>query len=701
MNQKLFEAIKTALKQAKSKGLTIKQLTAICNVQRQNRRDLLECLRILTAKEIIVENKLRLYHTDYMDSLRGEVVRLRKKFGFVKLQDGTEMFIPGRFFMGALPGDTVLVNPIKSRSGEPEGEIIKVLKEGNATFTGTVREEDGEFFIEPDSLMSFDMPIDRTDMGGAKIGEKVLFRIKKRGRRHSEHEAEVITSFGSSQNAYNCAKAMLALNEVTPDFPDAVIAESKAIDQINLPQADLSTRTDLRDEIIFTIDGADTKDIDDAISIRRRGDMYELGVHIADVSHYVKSGSELDKEAFNRGTSIYFADSVVPMLPKELSNGICSLNPNVDRLAFSCIMAIDKDGKLIDFDFKKTIIHSRVQGVYSEINSILAHTETDEIKAKYQGLYETIFLMEELAKILTRNKRERGAPEIETVETKIILDENNIAIGVEPRLRGESEVIIEEFMLMANQSAATAAKLKEIPFVHRVHEPPSEQKLATLIAALNTLGIDSKEITVGLPAKTLSKLIEDARDKKYFPVVNVLVLRSMSKAKYFEQPIGHYGLALDSYAQFTSPIRRYPDLSIHRILSDVVKGVAINKIKAKYDKFVVSSSRHSTERELVSMRLERSCDDCYKAEYMKSHIGEVFDGIISSVTFHGIYVSLPNSIEGLIKVENLPNGQYEFDELFTMKDMLGGTSYCIGDAIKVKCISVDISSGNVDFTVAE
>lgn len=700
MKQKLIESVKMALKRAKDNGLTIKQLSDMCGVGRENRRELSECLRILTAKEIVVESKLRLYHTDYMASLKGEVVRLRKKFGFVKLQDGTEMFVPGRFFLGALPGDTVLVNPIKSRTGEPEGEIIKVLKEGEATFTGTIRQEDGKFFIEPDSLMSYDMPIDKADLAGAGIGEKVLFRIKKRGRRHSEHEAAVITSFGSSQNAYNCAKAMLALNDVTPEFSDTVIAEAKAIDQINLPQTDLSSRTDMRDEIIFTIDGADTKDIDDAISIRRRGDMFELGVHIADVSHYVKPQSALDEEAFKRGTSIYFADSVVPMLPPELSNGICSLNPNVDRLAFSCIMAIDSTGKLIDFDFKKTIIHSRVQGVYSEINSILSHSETDEIKTKYQGLYETIFLMEELADILTQNKHERGAPEIETVETKIILDHNNVAVGVEPRLRGKSEVVIEEFMLMANQSAATAAKLKEIPFVHRVHEPPSEQKLATLVAAMNTLGVDSKPITVGLPAKTLSKLIADSRDKKYYPVVNVLVLRSMSKAKYFEEPIGHYGLALDNYAQFTSPIRRYPDLSIHRILSDVVKGMPLPKVRAKYEKFVVASARHSTERELVSMRLERNCNDCYKAEYMKSHIGEVFDAIISSVAFHGLYVSLPNSIEGLIKVENLPEGQYEFDELFTMKETLGGTSYSIGDAIKVKCISVDVSSGNVDFATA-
>ncbi|MEG0381341.1 MAG: VacB/RNase II family 3'-5' exoribonuclease, partial [Kurthia sp.] len=400
-----------------------------------------------------------------------------------------------------------------------------------------------------------------------------------------------------------------------------------------------------------------------AISIKKLGNYYELSVHIADVSHYVKPNSPIEEEAFNRGTSIYFADRVVPMLPRELSNGICSLNPNEDRLAFSCIMTVDKDGKLVDFDFKKSIINSKVKGVYSEINQILDHTESDEIKAKYKPLYDNIFLMKELANILTRNKKARGAPEIETSESKIVLDENSVAIDIIPRTRGESEVIIEEFMLMANEAAASAARLKDIPFVYRVHEPPSEQKVDTLHNVLSALGIDCGDVKLNLPASVLAKLINKSRGLPIYPLVNNIVLRSMSKAKYYEEPIGHYGLALENYAQFTSPIRRYPDLTIHRVLSEVVKGTPLPKVRKMYEAEVVKSARRSTETELNAMKLERDCDDCYKAEYMKSHIGEEYDGIISSLAPHGLYVELAKTVEGLLKVENLPEGEYDFDGL--------------------------------------
>lgn len=699
MNQILMDNITNHLKISKSRGMSFKELGTLCKVLPKKIKEYRDCLRFLTAKGTIVESKLRLYHSDYMKISKGVVTRLQKTFGFVRLDDESDVFVPGKFFMGALPGDTVLVSPIPSRGEKPEGEIVKIVEEGNATFTGIINEDNGNFFVRPDTLMRFDMPIKESEIADAKVGDKVICRIISRGTRHSDHTIGVVSSYGTSESAYNCANAVLDFNGISTTFPDEVIAEAQKLDPDKIDMNELNYRVDLRDQMIFTIDGADTKDIDDAISVVRRGNMYELGVHIADVSHYVTANSKLDAEAFNRGTSIYFANQVIPMLPPVLSNGICSLNPQVDRLAFSCIMAVDEAGKLVDFEFKKSVIHSKVKGVYNEINQILAHTENDEIKDKYKNCYDTIFLMEELADILTKNKIERGAPEIETVESKIILDENNVAIDVIPRTRGKSEVLIEEFMLMANEAAASAARLKEIPFVYRVHEPPSEQKIATLCTALDSLGIDNKAIVTDLPASELSKLIKNARGEKYFPVVNTLVLRSMSKAKYFEEPIGHYGLALENYAQFTSPIRRYPDLTIHRILSDVVKGTPIGKVRAKYENFAVSSARHSTETELAAMRLERNCDDCYKAEFMKSHISEVFDGIISGVAFHGIYVSLPNSVEGLVKVADLPEGEYEYDEMFTMKNVLNNTGYTIGDAVKVKCIKVDVSEGNIDFSI--
>ncbi|MEG2814309.1 MAG: VacB/RNase II family 3'-5' exoribonuclease, partial [Oscillospiraceae bacterium] len=535
----------------------------------------------------------------------------------------------------------------------------------------------------------------------AKEGDKVICSICSRGMRHSEHRAEVVATFGDAQTAVNCAEAVLTLNQITMDFPEYVKSEAEYIDKRGIKKEDFEGRLDLRDEIIFTIDSADTKDIDDAISLKKENDTYHLSVHIADVSHYVTAKSKIDDEAFERGTSIYFADRVVPMLPKQLSNGICSLNPQEDRLAFSCIMTVSKEGKLLTHKFKKTIIRSTVKGVYKEINQILNHNESEEIANKYKQERETLFLMKELCDILSRNKKNRGAPDIETSESYIILDENSKAVDVVARTRGESEVMIEEFMLMANEAAATVAKANQIPFVYRVHEPPSEEKIERLHKALEMLGLPCKEVQFGMPTKVLANLITDAKDKPYFPVINMLVLRSMSKAKYHEVPVGHYGLCLENYAQFTSPIRRYPDLTIHRILTDMVGGMANGKLKEKYTKFAADSARHSTEKELASMRLERDCDDCYKAEYIKTHIGENFNGIISGVAFHGIYVQLENTVEGLVRADTLPEDEFEFDEMFEFKNLKGGKSYRVGDSVKIKVIGADVSAGKIDFLFSE
>lgn len=699
MNQVLIQKINKTLKKAKKRGLNFKELASLCGINiKKQQREFREAIRFLEAKGLVIDRNTRIYHTDFLELWAGTVTRLMKTYGFVRRkEDGVEIFIPGKYFMGAMPGDSVLVTPIPSKGASPEGEIVKIIHEGNAEFTGTLKQTENGWAVEPDELIRFDMPVSNRDAKNAKDGDKVCCRIIARGSRHSEHRAMIVNSYGDAQTAANCAQALLDVNRISTTFPAQVKAEAVFINNRGIKENDLFDREDYRDEIIFTIDGADTKDIDDAISLRKMGDSYELGVHIADVSHYVKQNSKLDEEAFNRGTSIYFADRVVPMLPPELSNGICSLNPKEDRLAFSCIMTVSATGHLVDYAFKKSVIRSRVKGVYKEINQILDHSESEEIRQKYNGLYDTIFLMHELAKILTQNKRDRGAPEIETSESYIVLDENGITVDILPRTRGESEVMIEEFMLIANEAAASAAKLKEVPFVYRIHEPPSEDKMTGLHTALTALGIDAKTIKTGAPPLELSKLITNAKGTRLYPLINTLVLRSMSKAKYHEVPIGHYGLGLENYAQFTSPIRRYPDLTIHRILSEIAKGTPSKKITAKFEKFVVKSARRSTETELNAMKLERQCDDIYKAEYMKAHIGEEFDGIISSLAPQGIYVSLPNTAEGLIKVEHLPKGEYDFNDMLEYKNRLSGKSYRIGDNVRVRCISVDVSAGNVDF----
>lgn len=702
MNQVLVQKINSTLLNAKENGLSFRALAAACGIKPRQQREFRDCLRFLESKGKIIDRKTKIYHTNFISFSMGVVTRLMKTYGFVRLSETQEeMFVPGRFFMGAMPGDTVLVSPIKSRGTSPEGEIVKIVKEGASEFTGTLEQNELGFYVSPDSLIRFDLPIKKIDIKTAKVGDKVMCRIVERGERHSDHKIKVVTVYGDAQTAANCAQALLDVNGINVEFPQQVIIEAQYVSNQGIKASEIAQRLDLREEIIFTIDSADTKDIDDAISLKKTTEGYELGVHIADVSYYVKQDSKLEEEAFNRGTSIYFADRVVPMLPRELSNGICSLNENVDRLAFSCFMKVSFEGKLLSFDFKKTVINSRVKGVYKEINKILDNTEDEQIKNKYDGLYETIFLMKELANILTKNKIARGAPEIETVESYIVLNENGITVDIIPRARGESEVIIEEFMLMANQAAASMARVKSVPFVYRVHEPPSEDKLTALHTALTALLVPCADVKPGVPASVLSKLIVSARGQKTFPLVNTLVLRSMSKAKYHEVEQGHYGLVLDDYAQFTSPIRRYPDLTIHRILSEISRGTPSKKIIAKYSEFVVKSARRSTETELKAMKLERDCDDCYKAEYMKSHIGEDFDGIISSLAYHGVYVSLPNSIEGLVKVENLPIGEYDYDEMLSFTNKNTGKTYRIGDEIRIKCISVDVSAGNIDFKAVE
>lgn len=703
MNQVLANKITSILKSAGSAGASFRELQAACRVAPKKLRAFRECIRALVKSGAVMERGPRLYLSEKVSVRPATVTRLNKTYGFARFSDDdSEVFIPGKFFRGALPGDKVLVTPLKSRGLSPEGEIVRITKEGKSTFTGTLhQDEGGAYYVRPDTLIKFDMPVKADQLAGALPGDKVLCSIVERGVSHADHVAKILSGYGDSQTAVNCAQAILDLNGIRMDFPDKAQAEAVYLNRRGILETDLAHRTDLRAEAIFTIDSADSKDLDDAVSIRRLDEGYELGVHIADVSHYVRPGSALDAEAFQRGTSIYFADRVIPMLPRELSNGICSLNPGEDRLAFSCIMQVDADGQLGDFRFEKTVIRSRVKGVYTEINAILEHQEDGELRAKYDGLYESIFLMKELADLLTACKRSRGAPEIETNESYVLLDEHSRAVGVMPRSRGASEVIIEEFMLMANEAAATLARAKELPFVYRVHEPPTVDKLENLKKTLEALGISSRKVKTGMPPAVLAGLLRAAKDKPVYPLVNTIVLRSMSKAKYFEQPIGHYGLVLQNYAQFTSPIRRYPDLSIHRILGDAIRGMRSDKLQAKYAEFVVRSSRQSTQTELNAMMLERQCGDCYKAEYMKSHVGEEFDGLISSLAPHGIYVELENSVEGLVKVENLPAGEYDFDGLIEYKNLLNGKTYRIGDAIRVRCTSADVSAGNVDFAAVE
>ena len=640
-----------------------------------------------------------------------KILRLKKTFAFAELLDAPDepdVFIPGSKLHGALPGDTVLLQIHKGEDGQlDDGEVLRITVPGDAVFTGVARTLGRRAYAEIPQLSDEPMPL----IGAKDVsdGDRVCVQIERRGEHHRDMTARLLQNYGDSEIAANCAASILDAAGITPDFPADVRAEAEYLYRRGVQEDVGEQRLDLRQWCIFTIDGAESKDLDDAISLSKTDDEWLLGVHIADVSHYVREGSALDREAFRRGTSIYYADKVVPMLPKELSNGICSLNPGEDRLAFSALMTLSTDGQLLDFDFKKTIIRSRVKGVYSEINRLLDGDEDAALREKYADILSVLPKMAELAKLRAKLREERGVPDIDSAESKLILDENGRCVGVQPRERGFAEGMIEEFMLLANESAAQLGRMLDIPFVYRVHEKPDSKKLDTLREILKALGEDTSMLRGEVAPAALRDVLLSTEDKPYKTLLHRQVLRSMMKAKYDPKPLGHYGLVLEDYAHFTSPIRRYPDLAIHRILSELLRlteqddyhlpAAAGAKLERKYRAFAQESAAHSSETELQAQQVERDCEDCYKAEYMKGHLGEVFDGVISAVTAYGFYVELDGGIEGLVRLETLPEGNYAFDEMMTLTETASHTSYRTGDPIRVECVRADVNAGQIDFVL--
>lgn len=694
--------IREQLSQAGKKSVTYKQLYGKCKGRKQDPSAFARAIAEMKREGVIIEGKNGIKLCTAAGLFRAKVSRINRTFGFIERDDGSEVFVPGKFLMGAMPGDIVMAKLLPQRGELPEGEVVTVVEEGFSEFTGTIEKDGKTICIRPDTLGKELMIVSEIDVP-MRVGDKVLAEISRRGTRHADHRVRVTAIFGDSKKASSSADAILYSNGIEVEFPACVLDEARTAEHKGIPAGEAERRLDLRDEIIFTIDGADTKDIDDAISVSKAEDGWNLGVHIADVSFYVKAGSELDKDAMLRGTSVYFANRVVPMLPKELSNGICSLNPQEDRLAFSCLMKLDTEGKLVSYKFSKSVIRSRVKGVYSEINTMLDCFKSgkaipSELAEKYEGLTDTILLMDELAAILTANKLHRGAPQIETSECKLILDENDVCVDVKKRERGRSELIIEEFMLMANTSAARLAKESGVPFVYRVHEDPAPEKVEELVDIVSRMGVNVPHFTSVKP-RHLAEILEKTKDLPLASAINNMVLRSMAKAKYSDEPLGHFGLVLNDYAHFTSPIRRYPDLAIHRILTDLCYNKQNTKyMQKRYAGFAKEAAQQSSECELVAMRVERDCDDCYIAEYMTGHIGEAFEGIISSVQEFGFFVELPNTVEGLVRTDTLKNGPYDYDGHFTLTKE-GKSVYRVGDKVKVICAAANVSAGQVDFTV--
>lgn len=697
--EKWSKRILAALEKAGKKGLSAEKLQKKSKAGKGDLKKFKAVLSRLLAEGEVTEKDGRYLAVKALGLQPASIKRLHRTYGFAELPDGQEVFVLGSRLMGALPGDQVLLRLSSHPRGSlPEGEVCKIVEESSREFSGKLELTPAGAFFRPDELSDFPLRV-MGGCGNAENGDKVLARIIRRGESHKTHLAELTACFGPSDRADACARAIIAAANLSADFPQAVLDEAKFLEHRGIPERELLDRLDLRGEIIFTIDGADSKDLDDAVSLAKQGGFYRLGVHIADVSHYVKPHSLLDEEAFARGTSVYYADQVLPMLPKALSNGICSLNPQEERLAFSALLTLSPEGKLLDFTFRKTVIRSRVKGVYSEVNALLRGDADERLREKYREVLPLLPLMKELKDLRLALRKGRGAPDLDSPESKLVIGPDGRTAEVLPRVSGEAESIIEEFMLLANEAAATLARGLAIPFVYRVHEHPDPERMGTLRETLRKLGLSARSLPEKPKPSDLAQLLEEGKDGSYAGILNRLVLRSMAKARYSDQPLGHYGLVLENYAHFTSPIRRYPDLAIHRILTDWAEGVSVRELTRKYGRFAAAAAAHSSETEVQATEIERDCEDCYKAEYMRGKIGEEFDGVISSVTSFGFYVALPSTVEGLVKLEDLPDGEYSFDGLIELSDIHSGRKFRLGDPVRVRCTGADVNAGNVDFAL--
>ena len=651
-------------------------------------------------------------------TFEGTVVKLTENYGFVRVPEfDKDVFVAGKLMMGTVVGDVVELKKIPSKRHQYEGEIVSIVKE-KTNMVATVEKQHGGLYAVLRDCPVLYLPIENR-RGRLQRGDIIIVDVYGRGRSHRALTAKIKENMGAVSDSFKAIELLLAEKQLTADFEPKVENEvAEVISRINMVE-EYKHRRDLTDKVIFTIDSASTKDIDDAISVEKTQDGYNLGVHIADVSHFVKPASFVNQAAYNRGTSVYFGDSVIPMLPKSLSNGACSLNEGEERLAFTCDIQLDGEGNVKNYLFYKSVIKSRLKGVYGEINSLfseggkgvnnaknngddtpekpLDNTALRQLKEKYADVYTSLETAFELYRKLAHKRAQRGAMDIESDEAYIVFDSNKKAIDIQKRVRGESEKMIEEFMLLANSCAANLAKKMDIPFVYRVHAEPEAEKMFTLRDNMRRFGLKIEKKPGESLQQAFSRLLDKTRGTNLQQFVHSSVLRAQSKAKYFEQPEGHFGLSLDDYAHFTSPIRRYPDLAIHRILTDAVNGVPKDKIRKKYDKFAKSASKQSSDTELAAMQTERTATDIYVAEYMQQHIGEEFDGIVTGVMSFGVYVALPNTAEGLVHISLIDMVNPILQDGFRLYCPVTGKRYTIGDNVKIKVIGTDILKGNVDF----
>ena len=630
------------------------------------------------------------------EDVEATLVSLSKNFGFARPDGGgDDIFIHGSALQGALVGDKIIVGDIRQDDRGPSGRVRRIVEHKPAQTTGTVSITDEGIEFIPDNAIRYNLRMRERDLNGAKNGDKVMASLEQDYRGDWAY-ASVKKVFGSGRTARVCADAIVEQYGIPHVFSQEVLDEAERVGNEPISDEEYAKRLDLRGEPIFTIDSKDAKDLDDAISVKRTDFGYTLGVHIADVSHYVKEGSAIDEEAINRGTSVYFADRVIPMLPEVLSNGACSLNAGTDKLAFSALIELDKEGHITKYDFKKTIINSKVRGVYSEVNEILDGTASEEILNKYAPVMESLMSAKELADILKANSAARGTMELDSGESKFILDENGICIDIMPRVSGEAEQLIEQMMVTANIAAAKFSLDHKLPFLYRVHGTPDPKRVEELVTLLQLVGVPCKEIVKPNPeTQDFAAILDRVRGLPCETLVSQRLLRTMEKARYSTEETGHFGLALSDYSHYTSPIRRYPDTSIHRVLSAFVEGMPAEEVRRRYAQFCETSAAESSRNEIRALIAERDAEDCYMAEYMSQHIGEHFEGTVSGVTMRGVFVRLENSVGGFVSLDAFEDEDFVYDGLITQRSPK--RELTIGTPLPIIVASAYVATGKVDF----
>ena len=704
----LKEVILNFMKEEAYKPMEIPEIAKIFNINKNEYKSFKKAIKTMEKEGLLARDESdKLGLAQRMGVITGKIEIHDRGFGFLipDIEGIKDLFIAKTNLMGAMNGDRVVAKIIKEgRNGKrTEGIIINIVERVNKNIVGIYEDNKSFGFVLPeDKRIQNDIFISKKDRNGAKKGQIVMVEITRwpDGKRKNP-EGKVAEILGRPGDKGIDIDIIIRKYNLPEDFPPSVLNSALDIEDF-ITEDEIKGRLDLRNVKMVTIDGEDAKDLDDAVSIERlENGNFKLGVHIADVTHYVKERSVIDKEAFKRATSVYLIDRVIPMLPKKLSNGICSLNPKVDRLTLSCIMEVNRQGKVVNHTIAQSVIKTNERMTYTDVTKILRDNDVELIE-RYKDLVDDFKAMEELCKILRKKRLDRGAIDFDFEECKIILDEKGKPIDIKPYERAIANRMIEEFMLLANETVAEHMEKLKVPFVYRIHENPDAEKLEKFKAFIYNLGYN--DITWGeeVNPKALQRVLDKFKGENEETIISTLLLRSMMQARYSPECAGHFGLAADYYCHFTSPIRRYPDLQIHRIIKEYLNKELTENRSKKLVSIVDSAAKQSSEMERVAQEAEREVDDLKKAEYMKDRIGEIFEGMISSVTGFGAFVELPNTIEGLVHITSFRDDYYIYDEDRLI--LIGERNkkiYRLGDKLKVLCSKVDILSREIYFEIVE